>query len=170
MINLDPDNIVKALGCISSGIVVAPNIIKEAETALLSWENENPSSYALHLLQVLTNHTNHTTSNSNNPLRLAAALTIKAMVGRKWKDRGRLSKKTPLNLIDHETKIHIRNMLLSFITTGGLHGNYIGNHHVAISIIRDKSLMVRIQYDNMTPHDIWYYDEMIQEKRLKQGF
>ena len=156
MINLDIDNILKALRCISGSQqpkqIITPTIIKEAEHALLSWENSNPSTYAILLLQVLTTTTattaitqDHTIDSSSTVPRLAAALSLKACIGRKWKDRGRLSKKEPLNLIDDSTKEQIRNVLLSMITTGASNGNYINDRNVSISLVCDKSLMVRVR-------------------------
>lgn len=153
MINLDIDNVLKALRCITGSQqaqqIITPTIIKEAEHALLSWENSNPSTYAILLLQVLTTTTaitqDHTIDSSSTVPRLAAALSLKACIGRKWKDRGRLSKKEPLNLIDDSTKEQIRNVLLSMITTGASNGNYINDRNVSISLVCDKSLMVRVR-------------------------
>ena len=146
---MNVDNVIRALNCISGGgaaaIALTPNIIKEAESALLSWENSNPSTYAINLLQIITMAEATTTIIP----RLAAALSLKAMIGRKWKDRGRLSKKTPLLLIDNDTKEKIRNVLLSILTTGGANAGNGGNgtsvimdRNLSISLIRDKTFMV----------------------------
>jgi len=146
MINLNKENVTTALRAISglqTGSEMTPGVIKEAENALLSWENSNPTPYAHHLLEILTSPSSPTAPEIQVP-RLAAVLTMKAMVGRKWKDRGRLSKKTKLILLDSDTKGQIRNVLLSVLTTGGAAGDYILDRNLSISLIRDKTLMTTI--------------------------
>ncbi len=172
-VSLDKENVITALCCISglnnrSG--VTPSIIKEAENALLSWENSNPTAYAVHLLEILVSPQSQSQSQSQSPSpspspqvevpRLAAVLTMKAMVGRKWKDRGRLSKKTKLILLDNNTKNQIRNVLLSVLTAGGVAGNYILDRNLSLSLIRDKTLMVSESTKNKytsTKHKYKYY-------------
>jgi len=88
--HLNEANLLSALAVLSCGAGAAAagaaGAIKEAESALLAWEAAAPDAYALGLLSVM--HLEQLPQTPQVP-RLAAALTLKACVGRKWKDRGR---------------------------------------------------------------------------------
>lgn len=149
-VTLNAENVISALCCISgiqtsSSAVpkVTPETIKLAENALLCWEQSSPSPYALSLIQIMTKTLTEGESVSSTP-RLAAALSLKALVGRKWKDRGRLSKKKAVILLDDATKQHIRGNLLSLITASTIGGKYAIEDQICVALIRDKPFMVRV--------------------------
>lgn len=81
----------------------SPNI-KEAEGALLSWQKNQTSMYAYLLL----------CATCNPQVRLAALLSLKAVITSSWKDRGRSHRQ----LLEESTKHQIRYILLSLATTG----------------------------------------------------
>ena len=89
---LNETNLLAALNVLSCGGTGAAagggaTAIKEAESALLSWESLAPDAHALGLLSVM--HLADQPASAAAVPRLAAALTLKACIGRKWKDRGR---------------------------------------------------------------------------------
>jgi hypothetical protein len=93
-------NVEIALQHLTSG---SPHI-KEAEGALLSWQEHQTSTYAYLLLSAAC----------NPQVRLAAILSLKAVIVSAWKDRGRSNKQ----LLEEVTKQQVRYFLLSIVTTG----------------------------------------------------
>lgn len=89
---LNEANLLSALRVLSCGVGAAAagaaTDIKEAERALLAWEQVAPDAYALGLLSVMQLEQIPQQQMAAVP-RLAAALSLKACIGRKWKDRGR---------------------------------------------------------------------------------
>lgn len=148
-IELNADNLNSALCCISgiqtASLITAtttPEIIKEAERALLSWEQSNPSTYAKYLLEVMTKILSQEGEHVNTTPRLAAALSLKALVGRKWKDRGRFSKTKVVLLLDKDTKQQIRGTVLGLLTTNNFNGQYAIDPHLCALLAREKPFMV----------------------------
>lgn len=89
-----------ALRCLTLG---SANI-KEAESALLSWQKHQVNAYTQALL----------CATLNPQIRLAALLSLKAVVKQSWKDRGRSQRQ----LFDEATKQQVRCVLLALVTTG----------------------------------------------------
>ena len=147
---LNEENLHSALCCISGiqtspTVSLTPEIIKEAENALLFWEEINPSAYAVSLLNIIAKPLSECENVGKMTPRLGAALSLKALVGRKWKDRGRLSKKKALVLLDNETKQHIRVSVLGLLTSSSFNGQYPIDPHVYVALARDKPLVVSVR-------------------------
>ena len=81
----------------------------------------------------------------NKVPRLAALLTLKAVIQRRWKDRGRQSQKATL---DEDTKTRIRDAMLSFVTTGTSNSNDF-DRELSLILINDKTLQVLDQMINI---------------------
>ena len=116
---LDQNNAIAALSIISGNPQIlmkfTPETIKQAEGALLSWENSKPNAFVLILIAIL----NEKQSTAHSNVKLAAILTLKAVIGRKWKDRGRRSKaKEKSILLDINVKNTVKSFLLIHVTTG----------------------------------------------------
>lgn len=93
-------NLEAALQCLTLGAAD----LKQAESALLSWQKHQVNDYTSALLcATLCPH-----------VRLAALLLLKAVVKQSWKDRGRAQRQ----LLDEATKQQVRGVLLAFVTTG----------------------------------------------------
>lgn len=146
---LNAENLNSALCCISgiqtsSTLSITPEIIKEAENVLLFWEGSNPSAYAVSLLNVITKPLSESEHVGMMTPRLGAALSLKALVGRKWKDRGRLSKKKALILLDNGTKQHIRVAILGLLTSSTFNGQYSIDPFVCVALARDRPIVVSV--------------------------
>lgn len=96
-------NVEAALECLTLGS--SQQHIKQAERALLSWQNQQVNAYTSVLL----------CASLNPRVRLAALLSLKAVVKQSWKDRGRSGKR---QLLDEPTKLQVFCVLLSLVTTG----------------------------------------------------
>jgi uncharacterized membrane protein len=107
--------------------------IKEAEGALLSWQEHQTSFYSYLLLRAAC----------NPQVRLAAILSLKAVIARAWKDRGRSNRQ----LLEEVTKQQVRYFLLSIVTTGEnlliqQEQRYQTQYNVT-SVINDRTVQVR---------------------------
>jgi hypothetical protein len=130
----------------TSGSLTLPNVeialqhltsgsphIKEAEGALMSWQEHQTSAYAYLLLCAAC----------NPQVRLAAILSLKAVIVRAWKDRGRSNRQ----LLEDVTKQQVRYFLLSMVTTGQnlliqLEQRYQTQYNVT-SVVHDRTVQVR---------------------------
>uniref|UniRef100_A0A7S4RP11 Importin N-terminal domain-containing protein n=2 Tax=Ditylum brightwellii TaxID=49249 RepID=A0A7S4RP11_9STRA len=88
--------------------------VKEAEFALLSWEQEDPNMYAHHLLSTFFSMEEEYAM----AVRLGALLSLKASVVRSWKDRGR-GRAGARKMMTSEMKEYVRKCILSIVTNGG---------------------------------------------------
>ena len=127
---LNETNLLSALNVLSCG----GTGIKEAESALLAWESAAPDAYALGLLSVMHLDQQPASAPAAVP-RLAAALTLKACISRKWKDRGRgrarplprrgdedaHQQQSPPALLSDATKDVVRYSLLSMVVGTTVH-------------------------------------------------
>ena len=115
---LQRDDVITALSVIAGQppihITLSPVTIKEAETALLSWETNQPNEFVSVLIAVLNDQQISVELNC----KVASILTLKALVGRKWKDRGRKSKSKENAVMLHtKEKSLIRQLLLTIVTS-----------------------------------------------------
>ena len=122
-------NVEAALQCLTLG---SANI-NEAERALLSWQDQQVSAYT-HALLCAT---------LNPRVRLAALLSLKAVMKQSWKDRGRSLRQR----LDEATKQQVRCLLLSFVTTGEnpfvrqeTNGEQYRNQYNVESVIHDRTV------------------------------
>ena len=138
---LNETNLLSALGVLSCGAGAASagaaGAIKEAEAALLAWESAASDAYALGLLAVM--HLEQIPQQQVAAVpRLAAALSLKACIGRKWKDRGRgrarplprrgdgqdgqqQPQPAPPAFLSDSTKDAVRFSILSIVTGSTIH-------------------------------------------------
>ena len=123
-------NVEAALHCLTLG----SSNLKQAEGALLSWQKQQANPYTFALL----------CATFNPQVRLAALLSLKAVVKQSWKDRGRSSQR---QFLDEPTKQQVRALLLSFVTTGDnplvhqetIDGQY-RNQYNAESVVQDRTV------------------------------
>eukprot|EP00566_Odontella_aurita_P028646 CAMPEP_0113600872 /NCGR_PEP_ID=MMETSP0015_2-20120614/42931_1 /TAXON_ID=2838 /ORGANISM="Odontella" /LENGTH=188 /DNA_ID=CAMNT_0000509143 /DNA_START=139 /DNA_END=702 /DNA_ORIENTATION=- /assembly_acc=CAM_ASM_000160 len=90
---MTPQNLSSALGALSGGHHPSspssgPEMIKQAETALLHWESTDVDGYCGALLGAIVIDA-PVGGGEDGSMRLAAILALKAAVQRRWKDRGR---------------------------------------------------------------------------------
>ena len=109
-------------------------LVKEAEEALLQLENSDLDGYSIALVSIILSPDN----GSNIPPRLAALLTLKALVSRRWKDNGRGSNQSKKSIfLSDGNKENIRNVMLSLITTGG--STCGASPETSLALINDKT-------------------------------
>jgi len=117
---LSKENLFLALKTLSGAS--SSNAIKESETALLSWENSNPSLYVDLLIEIV--HESILASGSNNTpsiqvnqscysIALLSLLSIKAAVKRHWKPI--LSKRKVMIPFSEDIKWKLRSFLLILV-------------------------------------------------------
>lgn len=141
-----------ALQCISSPSSL-PEVIQQAQDALVRWENEMPDAYVAALVSLVgstTTSVNHggEEAATTSTLRLAAILTLKVAIVRRWKDkcRGIVQK----NLLSEDVKTFIRQSMLNLLLAGKVDGqsvtnlssnpNEITNHQ--IELLQDRPLQM----------------------------
>ena len=121
-------NVEIALQCLTSG---SP-YVKEAEGALLTWQDQQCNAYIYTLL----------CATLNPQVRLAALLALKAAILKAWKDRGRSQRQ----FLDEPTKQQVRYVLLSLVTTGDnplLQQQAAQHPYDVASVIHDRTVQVR---------------------------
>ena len=137
-----------ALQCITSP---SPPDINQAQEALLRWEDQHTDAYVTCLVSLVgVTSTTDADKPSAAVLRLAAALTLKAAIVRRWKDKGRGKVGVQQNLLSEDVKTLVRQSILSLVLTGSVGGNtdnqinYITNvnevSHQQLELIQDRPL------------------------------
>ena len=107
-----------ALQCITSS-PSSPDMIKQAQDALMQWEESHADEYVVALLSLISLTSDRvTTTQSVATLRLAAVLSLKSAIARKWKDKGRGKVGASKILLSEHIKTLVRQTLLSLILTG----------------------------------------------------
>jgi len=119
---------------------ITPIMIKEAESALLSWEKDNPNELSSSLLSVI-HYYNYCYFEKKIP-KLAVLLTLKALVKMRWKERGRRNQKKDFILLCEEVKNQIRNAILSIVTTGALDVNNGSTRDLSCVLLNNRPLQV----------------------------
>jgi hypothetical protein len=120
-----------ALHCLTSPS--APETIRQAQAALLEWEEQHSDGYVVSLLALVGTTSNNNSSEVSNQdassaatLRLAAMLSLKAAVVRRWKDRGRgklvRNGDTAKNnqLLCESVKYAVRQCILQLVLVGSI--------------------------------------------------
>lgn len=92
-----------------------PEVIGETQTLLLQWEEHHTDEYVVCLLSLTGCYT--------ATIRLAAILSLKAAVTRRWKDRGRgkLARRGAHHLLSESVKHAVRLSTLQLICEGFVH-------------------------------------------------
>lgn len=141
-----------ALQYVSTHQPSQPGIIVQAQDALLHWEHDMPDAYVVALMSLVGSaHADLGGSNTASAaatLRLAAILSLKAAIVRRWKDRGRGSVQT--NLLSENVKIFIRQSMLKVILSGKVDGQLTTNlalnpneiTNQQMELIQDRSLQM----------------------------
>ena len=111
-------NIQSALQCLTSPS--SPEIIQQAQDALLQFEQTHTDEYVTSLLALVG-------VESNTTLRLAAVLALKAAVSRRWKDKGRGKVGDQKIFLNEGVKVQVRRSLLNLVLTGKVDGQ---NHQI----------------------------------------
>ena len=106
-------HIQSALQCITSPS--SPDMIKQAQDALLQYEESCTDEFALTLISLV--------GSQSSTLRLIAALTLKSAIVRRWKDKGRGRVGDPKILLSESTKTTIRQALLNLVISGKVESN-----------------------------------------------
>ena len=101
-------HIQSALQCITSPS--SPDMIKQAQDALLQYEETHLDEYVLALILMV--------SSQSNTLRLIAMLTLKSAIVRRWKDKGRGRIDAPKILLSEGSKATVRQALLNLVISG----------------------------------------------------
>ena len=148
---LDQKDAITALSVISGHppfhIKLTPDTIKQAERALLSWENSKPNDFVLILIAIL----NKKGTSDHSNIKLAALLTLKAVIGRKWKDRGRKSKAREKSiLLGINVKSTVKQFLLVLVTN-----DCESTENKTIESVCNSSLQVCCKIPN--PISIYYF-------------
>mmetsp|Transcript_14453 Transcript_14453/g.31345 ORF Transcript_14453/g.31345 Transcript_14453/m.31345 type:complete len:1131 (-) Transcript_14453:272-3664(-) len=107
-----------ALQCITSPSS-PPGMIQQAQAALLQWEDTHTDDYVAGLMSLVGSTSDRVEGNASvATLRLAAVLTLKAAIVRRWKDKGRGKVGVQKSLLSDGVKTFIRQSMLNLILTG----------------------------------------------------
>jgi len=113
-----------ALQCITSPS--PPGMIQQAQAALLQWEETHTDQYVVSLISLVGETSSAITveidASATATLRLAAVLTLKAAIVRRWKDKGRGKVGAQKNLLTEGVKVLTRQSLLNLVLTGKVEG------------------------------------------------
>ena len=111
-----------------------PQAIRQAQENLLALENDHVDEYVnclLSLIGATSSSTSSVEENNASTLRLAAILTLKAAISRRWKDRGRgrvaaasndVNEKKKKYLSEH-VKQFVRTHVVNLVIAGGRHNS-----------------------------------------------
>jgi len=165
---------IKALQILSgtTNDITSPQSIKDAESALLSWEGSDPNRFAIYLQYVIFLSPQQCREmqtqdgfyfNLESTPRLAALLVLKSTIFRRWNHNPRTvnRKSSQYNILEEGTKNQIRRFILSLLCTGGLDGNFVidsnlSNHLICHKLLQRTaaSTLAEIEYKERNDHTI----------------
>ena len=137
---MDPSTLLiqiqSALHCLTMSS--PPQTIAQAQAALLQLEEQHPDEYVVCLLTLV--------GCSAATIRLAAMLSLKAAVGRRWKDRGRgklvRGNKTSQQLLCEPIKHTVRKSILQLVLTGSV-STIPELHHMSNDYSGSSSIQIK---------------------------
>ena len=155
--NMEVYAIVDALNCISGNTSSNRNNdvlrahtffsagqIKEAESNLLFLEESDPDIYATMLLNIIILPPDF---NGSVAPRLAALLSLKAAISRRWINRARRKNLAKIPMFHEKTKSHIRTALLSLVTCGNMdHTPFYITFELSSILANDRSLQASLAF------------------------
>jgi hypothetical protein len=138
----------------------SPESIHFAQQTLLALENDHVDEYVLLLVKTATSsaETLTVTSSEASKLRLAAILTLKAAILRRWKDRGRgggrstdnTNESTRQRYLSETVKQNVRMSLLNLVTARS------SGHHQEQQQQQQQQLqlIIELQQDRQLQHNV----------------
>jgi len=137
-------HIQSALQCITSSSS-SPDMIKEAQDALLQYEESYADQYGLTLISLVGGSQLAT-------LRLIAVLTLKSAIVRRWKDKGRGRVGAPKIFLSEGAKATVRQILLNLVISGKVEStiqvSYITNpneiSNQQLELLGDRQLQTNV--------------------------
>ena len=126
-----------SLQCITSS-TPQPQSIRQAQETLLALENDHVDEYVNCLLSLIgaTSPSSPVEENAASTLRLAAILSLKAAISRRWKDRGRGradADQDKKKYLSEHVKQLVRIFIVNLVIAGGRHTN--SSNDIGISFI-----------------------------------
>lgn len=136
-----------ALQCLISSS--PPETIQQAQDALLRWEESHTDEYVVSLLALVGGATCVKLSGAGGDasaeekaaatLRLAAILSLKSAIVRRWKDRGRgklrsYGSSDNSNLLSEGAKRAVRQSMLALVLTGTIPSYYEFTHEISFNV------------------------------------